>query len=194
MLPKTSKPGWARTGSAILAMLVAAALAPAPAGAEPAPAVQVKITAYGEYRAVPHKDVEAAPDTAAGLVGLMNGNPPLIAHTAEIVAAEGVSFGMLVSVPGLPADRTLPVTIRLDHPPITAPDGRVWRTQTSEGTLTPEPRFKGFCFDHAWELASGEWTYTLLHEGRPIASQRFTLTVDPAKKVEARCSPELAVS
>lgn len=178
-----------------LILLALAGLVPfaASAGAEPA-RPRVEILSYGEYRARPHTRLEPAPDTAAGVVGLVDDNPDLVARTAAIVAAPGVSFGLVVGAPGLAGGQTLPVTVRLDHPPITAPDGRVWRTETSETTLTAGPKFTGFCFDHAWELAAGEWTYTLLHESRPIVSQRFTLTVDATRAIEARCRAEDAVS
>lgn len=177
-----------RAGLALLAALaIASPRAEAQATSPPPP--RAEIVEYGEYQTAPRAHLESAPDTAAGVIGRSDGSGPsvLLARTAEIAAAEGVAFGIMVGVPGLATDQTLPVTVRLDHPPITAPDGRVWRTETFPAELSAKPGLLSFCFEERWELVPGEWTYTLLHEGRPIASQRFTITLDPTRTVPSPC-------
>ena len=183
-------------GAPALILALATALVPLRADAESRLPARVEIVSHGEYRTVPNVGTESAPDTSAGVIGHSGegSHGRLIARTADIVANEGVTFGMLVAAPGFTDEHPLSVTVQLDHPPLTTPDGRVWRTETFETSLQAEPNLITFCFEHGWELASGEWTYTILHDGRPLAGQRFNVVVDPARRATARCTAESGVS
>lgn len=182
-------------GRVILMLLLGAAgLGPALAeGAAPG-SLRAEIVSAGEYAATPIRRTEDAPDTASGLLNVSAANPPLLRATAEVAAFDGLMFGMVVRLPGLEPDRTVPVTVHTSYPGLRTPDGRVVHEGTYPSAIGADPKFIGYCFDRAWELVPGTWTLAVVHEGRVIASRSFTVTVGAAPDGRAPCNPAPSVS
>jgi hypothetical protein len=72
------------------------------------------------------------------------------------------------------------LTMRIRHPKITAPTGRSG-TETFYRTATPHGgREIGyfFAFEHTYEIAEGDWTFEVVHEGQVLASKKFRVLVN----------------
>jgi len=104
-------------------------------------------------------------------------------QTDKIPATLGTPFGFEYTITGLPANE--PVTLKkvVTYPAITKPDGtkqtthsvKVEHLSDDQGKLES---FEGFKFTEPYELAPGEWTFEMWHDGQKLVSQKF-LVVKP---------------
>lgn len=181
--------------ASVLSMWLGLAAAQSPAPHAKAPGhLRAEIVSFGEYASTPIQRVEDAPETASGLVIVPVANPSLLRRTTEVAAFDGVMFGLMVSVPGLAPDQTIPVTERTTTPGLRTPEGRLVHQGTHESELGAEPNFVGYCFDQGWDLVPGTWSITILHEGRALATQSFTVTVGARPDGREHCNPAPSVS
>jgi hypothetical protein len=71
------------------------------------------------------------------------------------------------------------LTLRIRHPHLTEPSGRSGsetnRTITASVAGQQEGNF--FSFDYSWEIAEGDWTFEIVHEGRVLAAKKFRVIV-----------------
>ena len=147
----------------------------APAAAQ-ADAPRVEILDFGIYAAGPMTHVPA-PDQIGGQ--RWQAQVRLIERT-EIVAGQlGRIFGIRVQV----NDAALlgkTFTMRIRHPRLTAASGRSG-TETFYRTATsPGQRELGyfFAFEHTYEIAEGDWTFEVVHDGQVLATKKFRVIVN----------------
>jgi hypothetical protein len=163
--------------AALRGLLILAALAGAPAWSAPGRSVEATVESYGETVSRHSGDHRDAPDTLSGVVNLVD-DVRLLRQTAIICADLGRSFGLWLDVrlpEGVPVAR---IETRTEHPPMTAPDGRVSRTQRSEMTSVGGRTYFGWSFDHTWEIVPGLWRMSFHHEGRLLAEKLFEVRAE----------------
>ena len=138
---------------------------------------RVEIVETGIYRVEIAKTTQAS-GTATGVRDEL-ANVKLVANTTTVPAQIGTKFGIRYRVVGSPDRASVKLTVIVRFPgeglrnPKTgerkAQDVTVWTRNI--GVVT----YSGYSFDEGWELVPGTWTYEVLHEGRKIAEQSFTV-------------------
>ena len=151
---------------------IAFALLASPLGAQAQGAAAVEIVDWGTYVA---RDVGAdpAPETTSGYVRTSEMGP--IHRTDQVDACLGARFGIRYRLADPGAAEILPVTIETAHPPFPGRDGRPatierWRTRAGV-----EPNGAGWVFDEIYELVPGQWTISILADGKVLAAKTFTV-------------------
>ena len=152
---------------------VLALAAPAAALAE---APRVEILEFGIYAAGPMTHTPA-PDQIGGQ--RWQAQVRLLERAETIPGQLGRIFGIRVQV----SDTALlgkTLTMRIRHPRLSAPSGRSG-TETSYRTATPPgQRDLGyfFAFEHTYEIAEGDWTFEVVHDGQVLAAKKFRVIVN----------------
>ncbi len=157
-------------GRIALFFLLAAA---APAAAESS---RVSIIEYGIYAAGEMTHVPA-PDQIGGQ--RWRAQVRLLEKTETVAGQLGRIFGIRVQVND-PALLGKTVTMRIRHPKMTAPTGRSG-TETFYRTATPPGQREigyFFAFEHTYEIAEGDWTFEVVHDGQVLASKTFRVLVN----------------
>lgn len=115
-----------------------------------------------------------APDTVAGTTHVIEDAPPFVSNGRVVPAVLGIGFGVRA---GLADDLMLDgVTMTVTHPPFAGSGA----TQQSFQTLVrpaSDPGITFYQFDHAYELALGDWTMTA--KSGDIVLYETTFTVVP---------------
>ena len=137
--------------------------------------LRVEILDYGTYETGTRTSVPM-PVSVSGKMNLVS-HVRLTQETREIMGQLGTSFGFRYRIHGLPEGAT--VTIRTRHPRLTNPDtGKSMNYGEREQAINgSEERYTGFSFDATYEIAEGEWSFQIIHEGRVIADQKFKVIV-----------------
>jgi hypothetical protein len=154
---------------ALFLMLAAAA----PAAAESS---RVAIIEYGIYAAGAMTHVPA-PDQIGGQ--RWRAETRLIEKTETVAGQLGRIFGIRVQVND-PALLGKTVTMRIRHPKMTAPSGRSG-TETFYKTSTPPGQREigyFFAFEYTYEIAEGDWTFEVVHDGKVLAAKKFRVLVN----------------
>ena len=148
-----------------------ALLAAAP-GAQAQGATGIEIVEWGTYGA---RDggTDPAPETTSGYVRTSEMGP--IHRTDQVAACLGTRFGIRYRLADPDAAQTLPVTIETAHPPFPGRDGKPatlerWRTQAGV-----DANGAGWVFEDAYELVPGQWTISILADGKVLAAKTFTV-------------------
>jgi hypothetical protein len=116
---------------------------------------------HGVYCAEAPIDLEAAPDTAAGVVNIVPGIPEFRAVTTLVPAQIGIGFGVVLQTrAGLVFD---PVLVTITHPPY--PDTGIEVERWMTALDGDGPGLIGFSFEVQSELVTGPWTFEAEHEG-----------------------------
>jgi len=119
---------------------------------------------------------ERAPGTATGTRHILAGTT-LLKATTRIEAGIGVHFGMRFRVIGRPDKAPIRLTSITHYPPpgLKNPKladpmrrGENWLAATI-GAIN----YRGYVFEHAWELVPGTWTFELWDGKRMLAKQSF---------------------
>jgi hypothetical protein len=160
---------------ALLVLLAPASPAQVGVGARSA----VEIVEHGEYEPGPEAGKQRAPDTSRGYVGVIEAthDPRLLRSTEAIAAGIGGQFGIKLLVQGPPSVETVPLRIRVLHPPFRNPatgelsDREEWDAEVNLGI----PRFAGWSFDEPWEIAPGPWQIQVLDGEEVVAEQGFEI-------------------
>lgn len=162
----------------LAALCLAYAVSAAPLRAQVVP--EVHITEYGEYVARRELGV-LAPDPDAGRTAplVIVDAPRFVDRTSRIEARPCRGFGIGFRLGGLDPARTARVTVRVTHPPMASPDGRVRDESTYPQRIGREPSFAGYSFDEPWEMVPGTWTFAVLFGDKVLAEQRFEVVVPP---------------
>jgi hypothetical protein len=89
----------------------------------------------------------------------------------------GTSFGFCYELSGLPSDANLSVVVAVKHPTISQPERGAVNTYAFTRNLKPVNRklfdCTGYGFDHSYELVAGDWTFTVIVNGRAVLSEAF---------------------
>jgi len=165
----------------VLSLLLLAALAgPVHAQSQvPAPPRVERIDVYelGLYRA----DVagrERALGTATGARSVLS-NIEHVKTTTEIEAKPGTHFGFRYRVDGRPNGREVPLTAVLLYPqpgvknPTTG--NTIVRAEHTLRLKIGNTSYRGYVFEHEWELVPGTWTFELWDGERKLSSQSFEI-------------------
>ncbi len=137
----------------------------------------IEIIASGSFSAAPPSGWQAPAPGQNTLADIVERPlPALLAAGPEIVARPCAVFGLEYRLAGAwpPVLR-----VQVDHPPITAPDGRRAEQESYSVPTGPDVRFVGFAFDEPWEMAPGRWRIALFEGGRELAEETFVVTVPP---------------
>ena len=136
---------------------------------------RIELVAHGvlsDLELVGRRDATGSSD---GSIGEIAGDETVVPTEAtdRIPAKLGLRFGITFVVANRGTFETVPVEIRVTHPPFELPDGRVVTVDSWPASAQGVPRATGWSFDHAYELVPGEWTIAVVHEGRVSAEKRF---------------------
>ena len=137
---------------------------------------RIEIVEAGIYRAETAL-IEHAPATATGLRNILS-DTKLITPTTRIEAKIGVHFGIRYRVVGRPNQAT--VKLDLGHA-ISGARAEETRAATALQTRGEHALFatigavnyRGYVFEHDWELVPGTWTFELWDGKRKLTSQTF---------------------
>jgi hypothetical protein len=141
---------------------------------------------HGYFCAIEPVGKEAAEGTISGEVLLVEGLPPFIAPGPLVPAQIGVGFGVHVRVNPQMAG---PVTIHVEHPPITGISHESWTTFFTGDDM----QYVGFAFEHDYELVQGRWSMWAEAAGREIYAVDFQV-VDPALLPTVICGQHTPLS
>jgi len=151
------------------------------AAAAPAPTIEpeIEILASGSFSAAPPSGWQTPAPGQETLADVVERPlPALLAAGPEIVARPCAVFGLEYRLAGAGAWPPA-LRVQVDHPPMTAPDGRRAETESYTVPTGPGVRFVGFAFDAAWEMVPGRWHIALRDDGRELAGEDFIVTVPP---------------
>jgi len=174
---------------AVFVTLLGLAVAAASAEAGAAVGATVEIVEYGEYAPYSETGKERAPGTSLGYVGVVEAtrDPVLLTWTDVVVAEVGGWFGIKVLVHGPPSFDTVPLRIRVLHPPFRNPasgelsEREEWDAEMNIGI----PRFAGWSFGEPWELVPGRWTMQVLDGDEVVAELGFEVVLSPSEVEDA---------
>ena len=174
-----------------LTILAATVLAAGAAGAGETP--RVEIVAFGTYApTAQHGRMPPAYRQDSIVEVTQTDMPRLIAHTDRIELRPCTRFGLEYRAPGLSAGAVEVAQVRVDHPPLTRPDGQRSAVDTYDVPLRGSRGWTGFDFDELWEMVPGTWTFTLRQAGQVLARQQFTVVPPPGGEPLQRCTPAIA--
>lgn len=177
--------------AALLPIGGAAALADPPAPADRIP--RVEIVAFGTYTPSEQYGRMPAQYRQDAIVEVtQTGMPRLIARTDRIEARPCTRFGVQYRALDLAPGDAAVAEVRVEHPPLTRPDGQRSSMDTYEVPLGSGIGWTGFDFDEAWEMVPGIWRFSFVYGGRVLAEQRFTIAVAPGAAVPRSCAPTVA--
>ncbi len=156
-----------------LAFVLALTLSAAEAAAQER---RVEITDFGLYAAGPMTH-SPAPEQLSGQQWTAP-NIRLLEQTDVIPGQLGRIFGFRFRV----NDRSLygkTLRLRILHPRLSSHIGRSG-TETGRAdvpTAASPERGYFFAFEYTWEIAEGDWTFQVVHEGRVLAEKKFRVIV-----------------
>jgi hypothetical protein len=120
-----------------------------------------------------------SPRTATGTTNLVR-NVRLQQTTTTIPALVGMKFGFRFRVVGAPrgAGVRLKCVTRFPSQGLTNP-AKSKTFSSSEfysDAVVGEVTYRGYGFDHDWEVETGPWTLEIWHDGRKLAEKTFMVT------------------
>jgi len=136
---------------------------------------RIEIVEAGIYRAET-ASVETAPDTATRQRRILS-DTRLVASTTRVEAKVGVHFGIryrVVGTPSLASVKLVSVT-QYPAPGLKNPKGGSIQTRGEHALFATinQLNYRGYLFEHDWELVSGTWVFELWDGKRKLASQTF---------------------
>jgi hypothetical protein len=136
---------------------------------------RVEIVEAGIYRAETLA-IEQAPGTASRQRNILS-DTRLVEPTTRIPAKLGVHFGMRYRVVGRPGSATVRLTSVTIYPAPGLKNPKTGGQQTrGEHPLFAtigQINYRGYVFEHDWELVPGVWTFELWDGQRKLISQTF---------------------
>lgn len=138
---------------------------------------RIEIVETGIYRAET-ATTEPAPGTATRQRNILS-ETKLVASTTRIEAKLGVHFGMRYRVVGRPNLATVKLVSVTQYPAPGLKNPKSAKVQTrGEHSLFAtigQINYRGYVFEHDWELVAGAWTLELWDGQRKLASQTFNV-------------------
>jgi|SRR5262245_37122910 len=137
---------------------------------------RIEIAEPGIYRAAGTLSTRSEPGTTGGTFTMLAG-PGLVEATTTIPATVGVMFGFQYNTFGSRGFATLKFVTLLPEPGMRDPKtGAVkLRGEYLEKVMVGGMEFKGYSFDHSWEIVTGVWTFEIWDGDRKLASQSFNV-------------------
>ena len=105
------------------------------------------------------------------------GEVKLVETTTTIPLKKGIAFGFEWEAEGLP-NMPIKIAMRVKHPQTTKPDGTVSTGFDEMLSLYPkkgriERRGDYYALSEDWEMVPGEWTLSMVYEGRVLCEKVF---------------------
>jgi Domain of unknown function (DUF3859) len=139
---------------------------------------RIDIVEAGIYRAET-AGIEQAPGTATRQRNILS-ETRLLAPTTRIEAKLGVHFGMRYRVVGSPNLATVKLVSVTQYPAPGLKNPKSDKPQTrGEHSLFAtigQINYRGYVFEHDWEMVAGTWTFELWDGQRKLTSQTFAVT------------------
>ena len=139
---------------------------------------RVEIVEAGIYRAET-SGTEQAPGTATRQRNILS-ETRLLVPTTQVEAKLGVHFGMRYRVVGTPNLATVKLVSVTQYPVpgLRNPKNDKPQTRGEHSLLATigQINYRGYVFEHDWEMIAGTWTFELWDGQRKLASQNFTVT------------------
>jgi uncharacterized protein DUF3859 len=159
-----------------LALLVLALAAASSARAQEIE--RVEIIEWGIYRHGLMGEIPA-PDSPSGTRNIID-TPRLDQETTTVPALVGMKFGYRFKVIGPEAGALvdLKYVARFPKQGLTNPaKGKTFGTSEFHSmAVVGEVTYRGYSFDHDWEVETGPWTLEIWHRGRKLAEKTFMVT------------------
>ncbi|MBF9034889.1 DUF3859 domain-containing protein [Rhodobacterales bacterium HKCCE2091] len=172
---------------ALFAALASPAAAQDSSAANPWWGEAVADVAYGIYCATEPVRQDPAPETASGVINIVDGLPEIVARQFVVPAEEGIGFGVLVQLAdGIAYDN---VAVTVTHPPFPGSGVEIERWTTS---LDAEGySLMGFTFETPEEEVPGEWTFSATIDGELLYHAEFQVVApELAPNALGRCFGE----
>jgi hypothetical protein len=136
----------------------------------------VEIIEYGRYCIDPNGDPVKMESAATGNV-IPISHARLLAHTNQIPAEIGNSFGCRFLIKGKPQDAPVDVIVIVKHPAFSKP-GRSLTDEDKVPWVYRLGKKSGYIYrlDHQWECIPGQWSIQVWWNGNIYAEQIFILT------------------
>jgi hypothetical protein len=139
---------------------------------------RIEIVEAGIYRAET-AGIEQAPGTATRQRNVLS-DTRLLASTTRIEAKLGMHFGMRYRVVGTPNLATIKLVSVTQYPApgLKSPKGDKPQARGEHSLFATigQINYRGYVFEHDWEIVAGAWTFELWDGQRKLASQTFTVT------------------
>ena len=136
---------------------------------------RIEIVEAGIYRAET-ATIESAPGTATRQRNVLT-DTRLLVSTTRIEAKIGVHFGIryrVVGTPSLASVKLVSVT-QYPAPGLKNPKGGSIQTQGEHALFATinQINYRGYVFEHDWEMVAGTWVFELWDGKRKLTSQTF---------------------
>jgi hypothetical protein len=136
---------------------------------------RLEIVETGIYRAET-SSIESAPDTATRQRNILS-ETKLVAATTRVEAKLGVHFGMRYRLVGRPNGVSVKLTSVTLYPGSGLKNPLTGRLQARGEHLLFATigaiNYRGYVFEHGWEMVPGVWTFEIWDGNRKLASQAF---------------------
>ncbi len=128
--------------------------------------------------------VQHLPDAGSVNGSHVVANGRLIEHATHICPKLGTAFGVKFTLSAAAGVDALPVTLGIEHPPMTNYAGQNQTADTFRGSLKAGTPFLSFwVFESQAELKPGRWHFILSHGGVLLLDQPFDVDVTCQKLV-----------
>ena len=158
----------------------------APAAAEP---LAIQIGRLGEVQAQEAGPPE--PPRPGNVVGSTPVLPPRFLHLgSEVAGVFCKQFGLEFRAVNLSPGTAATVTVTLQHPLWTLPDGRTSTVETNvSGVSSDRWTYTGYTLEEPWAMVSGRWIFTISQGVRVLAVAGFDVTAqDGQREPEGGCT------
>ena len=92
-------------------------------------------------------------------------------------------FGLEFRAANLPPGNVATVTVQLQHPLWTLPDGRTSTSETNvSGVVADHWTYTGYTLEEPWALVPGTWTFTISQGPRVLAVASFNVAVESGQQ------------
>ena len=144
----------------------------------------IEIVSYGVFGELETEDRVEASGSSSGSVGAVAATEHAVPRevTDKVTAAPGVRFGYTFIAKNLGMFDSVPVEVRVTHPPLALPDGRVQSVDSWPAGAQGIQRFTGWLFEHDYELVPGDWTIAVLHDGEVAVEKTFHVALPSGKQ------------
>ena len=139
------------------------------------PAVVGKITEYGIYKLESNEHQYEHSTSTAGYASVAKN-----VHVKETLAVplnQGIRFGYTWVISGFSDDVVKPIVFKVSHPRTLKPDGTVTEGFEEPYTIKPSDGVyestEVYILREPHELVEGEWTISVIYEGKVVVSKTF---------------------
>ena len=165
----------------MIRIIIAGALAVVPVSSAMADPLRVTIGRVGQV--VAQEAGPPEPPRPGNVVGSTPVLAPTFTHLGSDIA--GVfcgQFGLEFRAANLPTGVVQPVTVTLQHPLWTLPDGRTSTQEVNSSFVSPDRwTYSGYTLEESWALVPGTWSFIVSDGTRVLGSASFNVTVNPGQ-------------